>query len=336
MKKAAIVQTLTTSDGHEPRSKRPSFVSLLCPNCRGRISAPAFRGTHTVHCTECGFVIFADNDIWRALPPGRALHFRRFIRDYEKVRALEGRGSSSAEYYLALPFKDVTGRNSWQWKIRARTFLHLEQQVLPGIERAHPDGLDVLDIGAGNCWLSYRLALRGHRPVALDLLDNESDGLGAGEYYLADLPARFPRFQAEMDVLPFAEDQFDVAIFNASLHYSVDYRRTLTEVLRCLRRPGYLIIADSPHYLREQDGQQMVTEKPSGFEKKFGLNSDSIPAREYLTPAVLDYLAKELGLEWNVQRPWYGLDWAMRPIKARLLGRRRPSNFYVFWARVNE
>ncbi len=38
------------------------------------------------------------------------------------------------------------------------------------------NGAKILDIGAGNCWMSYRLALAGHKPIAVDLLINKRDG----------------------------------------------------------------------------------------------------------------------------------------------------------------
>jgi hypothetical protein len=41
----------------------------------------------------------------------------------------------------------------------------------------------VLDVDAGIGWLSYRLPKRGHRPLAVDLLDNDSDGFGAARHY---------------------------------------------------------------------------------------------------------------------------------------------------------
>ena len=259
--------------------------------------------------------------------------FQQFVRDYETVRAKEGRGSACAEYYLALPFEDLTGRNVWQWQIRARTFRFMEKHLLPKIESTYPRNCDVLDVGAGNGWLSYRLARRGHRPVAVDLLVNDADGLGAARNYF-QLASPFLRFKAEMDCLPFMPAQFDVVIFNASLHYSVDYRRTLQEALRCLRRGGHLIIADSPFYWSEESGQKMLQEKRATFNRQFGFSSDSIQSREYLTPDTLNDLSTRLSLKWSIYKPWYGLNWALRPMKARLLGRREPSKFYLLHARM--
>jgi hypothetical protein len=41
-------------------------------------------------------------------------------------------------------------------------------------------------------------------PIAVDLLTNDQDGLGAAEHFKQRLPLSFPRFQAELDNLPFA------------------------------------------------------------------------------------------------------------------------------------
>jgi SAM-dependent methyltransferase len=315
------------SADHSPAS----LVQLQCPACHQgqcRLSLPS-----EPTCPACGYVFSEFDGIYNALPPDRESTFRQFVQDYESVRAKEGRGSTCADYYLALPFEDLSGRNVWQWHIRARTFRFIEKHLLPNIEGSYPRGCDVLDVGAGNGWLSNRLAQRGHRPVAVDLLVNDTDGLGAARHYV-NLSRPFLRFKAEMDCLPFMPAQFDVVIFNASFHYSVDYRRTLHEALRCLRRGGHLIIADSPFYWRDESGRNMLEEKRVAFNRQYGFTSDSIQSREYLTPDTLNDLATNLRLKWAVHKPWYGLNWAVRPVKARLLGRREPSKFYLLHARM--
>jgi SAM-dependent methyltransferase len=275
------------------------------------------------------------NGILRALTPASKTRFERFVHDYEGVRAKEGWGSQTPEYYLALPFKDLTNRHNWIWRIRARTLRYLQNHLLPKIESTQSSGR-ILDIGAGNGWLSYRLARRGYDPISVDLLDNDVDGLGAARHYLAHLPRSFPRFQADMDHLPFDSGQFDVAIFNASFHYSSDYERTLREVLRCVRRSGIVVVADSPFYWREESGKQMLEERQAMFERQFGVGSDSSLSREYLTQGILNQLAERLAIQWNVCKPWYGLRWALRPLRARLLRRREPSKFYLLWFKVEK
>jgi SAM-dependent methyltransferase len=331
MSDLALLTTMADGGSDPQHWENGPTLRLQCPVCSHPGRTP---DRPHLACPECGFLLSEVNGILRSLPPGRELCFEQFIREYELVRAKEGRGSSSPEYYLQLPFQDLTGRNDWQWRIRARTWRYIERNLLPGIESSHVHGCDVLDIGAGNCWLSYRMSLRGHRPVAVDLLENDADGLGAARHYLSHLSRPFIRFQAEMDHLPFAPEQFDIAIFNASFHYSASYEQTLTEVFRCLRRPGYVIVADSPFYSCDENGQRMVTEKHAEFERRFGFRSDSIHTREYLTPEVLSELRDRFGLHWHVLKPWYGISWALRPAKARLLGRREPARFYLLWAKV--
>ena len=117
---------------------------------------------------------------------------QRFLDDYIKIRHAEGRGSQDSAYYLALPYRDITGRLQDQWTIRAKSYRYLERRVLPPIEKQFGRPLRIADLGAGNCWLSYRLALRGHRPIAIDILGDPLDGLAAGRHYQAAhrLPAR--------------------------------------------------------------------------------------------------------------------------------------------------
>jgi SAM-dependent methyltransferase len=305
---------------------------LQCPVCERALDTVP--GDEPGECSQCGFTISLADGIYRALAPDRREYFSRFVSEYQAVREKEGRGSASAEYYLALPFRDLSGHNSWQWSIRARTFSHLLKRILPRIEAEQPEGADILDIGAGNGWFSYRLALRGHRPVAVDLVDNDADGLGAAHHYASRLKNLFPRFQAEMDRLPFAPCQFDAVVLNASLHYSTNYQTTLREAVRCLRCPGYLLVTDSPFYRRKHSGEQMVREKRAAFLRRFGFASDSVESEEFVTRERLSELSQQLGLRWQIEKPWYGIGWAFRPVKAQLLGKREPAKFYMLWARV--
>jgi ubiquinone/menaquinone biosynthesis C-methylase UbiE len=254
---------------------------------------------------------------------------RQFVEDYSRIRRAEGRGSDDPEYFRALPYRDLTGKNSGQWSIRARTWQHFEKFVLSEIEMRARRPLDILDLGAGNGWMSYRLALREHKPVALDVFSDADDGLRSTCHYLR----RFPCIEAEFDDLPFRDATFDLVIYNSSIHYSTDYRRTLTEARRCLRSSGRVVIMDSPVYRRPDHGEQMRAERHKLFERRYGFRSDSVPSIEYFDEATLDSLARELKIEWHRSSPWYGLRWALRPLKARLFLKRPPSRFLILVGR---
>ena len=60
---------------------------------------------------------------------------QRFLEDYVKIRHAEGRGSQDSSYYLALPYRDVTGRLQDQWNIRGASYRYLENRV-PAADRA--------------------------------------------------------------------------------------------------------------------------------------------------------------------------------------------------------
>lgn len=248
----------------------------------------------------------------------------RFLEDYRIIRSAEGRGSTESEYYRALPYRDLSGQNSGQWAIRGRSYRYFERNILSPLER-ETGGLNVLDLGAGNCWMSYRLSLRNHRPVALDIFTDGMDGLGAARHY----DSRFPLIEAEFDRLPFRAGSFDLAVFNASIHYSTDYRRTLNELRRCLRPGGHFVILDSPVYRLREHGEQMRAERHAEFDRRYGFRSDAMASLEYFDETTLAELASELNIRWSVHRPWYGWKWWSRPWKARLSGRRPPSRFWI-------
>ncbi|MGA2250795.1 class I SAM-dependent methyltransferase [Terracidiphilus sp.] len=308
-------------------------LTLQCPRCGGTLDACTGQDVSALTCNECSFRLEQHQGIWLALPEERAAYYARFIADYEMIRAAEGRGSKSAPYYLSLPYVDTSGQNQAQWTIRARTYSYLVKHIFPRIKAAAGVGARVLDMGAGNGWMSYRLAQMGFRPVAVDLLINDQDGLGAAKHYQQQLPEMFPAVQAESTRLPFASEQFDAAIFNASFHYAENYQSSLRETMRCLKPGGLIVIADSPWYSQASSGERMLAERREAFLKRFGTLSNSIPSLEFLTDARLNDLEQALNLRLKRHVPFYGLKWSMRPWLARVRGRREPARFRIYSAR---
>ncbi len=121
--------------------------------------------------------------------------------------------------------------------------------------------------------------------------------MGAAKHYKQRLPSLFPRFQAELDNLPFADGQFDLVIFNASFHYSENYEKTLAEALRCARRNGTVLIADTPWYSDERSGRRMLEERRALFIKRYGFPSDELKSLEYLTDQRLERMEQRFGIQ---------------------------------------
>lgn len=296
-----------------------------CPICRQQMTASDAAGMRMC-CPGCGIEYPCIDGVWRMLPSERLAIFQQFIQEYEAIRRAEERGSNDAAYYRVLPERDLSGRWQRDWAIRARSYAALVKWVIMPLEQDQERALKILDLGAGNGWLSGRLAQRGHELAAVDLLTNAWDGLGAHVHY----PAQFTPVQAEFDCLPFAEDQADLAIFNASFHYSVDYHRSLGEALRVLAADGKVVILDSPWYADAQSGEQMAHEREAQFLKQYGFPSNALPSQNYLTKERLADLAQHYNLQWRRVAPFYGIRWALRPWLAQLRRHRQPAQFYIW------
>lgn len=253
---------------------------------------------------------------------------KQFRADYAVQRALEGRGHDASELEV-LPYLS-TGPLARQWKVRARSFDALAQTVLRPAQSARQEPLSILDLGAGCGWLCNRAALAGYSSIALDLRDDSVDGLGAAGHFLERTPDLFRRVAASFDALPLAAGQFDVAVFNASIHYALDLSTAIQEAARVVKQGGRLVILDSPFYSSEASGAQMVAEKHRNGAARFGERAQTLlalPFVEFLTPERLARAASELGLLWRRHRVSYTLWYETRPAIAWLRGRRAPSRF---------
>lgn len=295
---------------------------FVCPRCRGSLVQTSPK---QLFCQRDDLSFENVGGIWRFLLPESVAHYERFIRDYETVRQFEKRGSLDAEYYKALPYKDLTGKFSADWAIRAHSYDVLVNRVLIPLSARLRRPLKILDLGAGNGWLSNRLAAQGDHVVAVDLLVNTQDGLGTAKYY----QNAFIPVQAEFNRLPIRENFADAAIFNASVHYSEDYVKTLSETLRVLQPEGLVVIIDSPIYHSHESGEKMVAERIGDFLRRFGFASDALQSENFLTYQRLNNLGMQLGINWKTIRPFYGLPWVLRLVKARLVSRREAAKFHV-------
>jgi SAM-dependent methyltransferase len=258
----------------------------------------------------------------------RSEQLRRFRSAYAEQRASEGRGAGGVRELLELPYLQ-TGPNVRSWQVRARTFDAFVRRIIAPARRR----LRVLDLGAGNGWLCYRMKLLGHDAVAIDMRADDVDGLGAAEGYRAHLNDMFARTAASFDALPLAAGTFDVVVFNASLHYAFDLDRALAEAVRVLAPGGRIAILDSPFYRHDHSGQAMVAEKRRSATRQFGDRAAdllALPFVEYLTQERLDSASQTLNVNWRRHRVRYPLWYEVRSLRARLTGARSPSRFDVW------
>jgi SAM-dependent methyltransferase len=251
---------------------------------------------------------------------------RRFRADYAEHRAAEGRAALDAR---ALPYV-TSGPLARQWEVRARSWEAFEREVLrPAQRRADVRGagpLRVLDLGAGNGWLAQRAAAAGAEALALDVRDDDVDGLGAA-------PAESPieRVVASFEAIPLSAGEFDLVVFNAALHYAEDLAAALREARRVARVGAHIVVLDSPFYRTAEQGETMVREKHRTAERQFGARSSALLALafvEYLTPQRLADASRDARLgAWRRHRVRYPLWYELRAVRALLRGERTPSRF---------
>ena len=261
---------------------------------------------------------------------------RAFAEAYAAHRSDEGRGQGGLDELRDLPWLN-TGPVARQWSVRARTFRRFLDSVLRPMEaRRAPAPLRILDAGAGNGWLSYRVSLLGHRAVAVDVRVDDVDGLGAAGGYGRLLPDMFPRVAASFEELPMRAGSFDLVVFNASLHYALELSGALEEATRVLAPGGAVAVLDSPFYRNAGAGEAMVAEKRAAAADLFGERSTVLAARpvvEYLTSERLREASRAAGLTWRRLRVRYPLWYEVRGLRAALTGGRAPSRFDLWVGR---
>lgn len=240
------------------------------------------------------------------------------------MRARQERAVTTDEF-MRLPYVDE-GPLVREWSVRARTFDAFIRRVM------HPSSrrpTRVLDLGAGSGWLSWRLSRQGIFAVAVDCRTDDVDGLAVSLRVRGD-GEMFWSIAASFEDLPLPSGAFDLVVFNAALHYALELNKTLAEACRVLRPGGMIAILDSPFYRDEEAGAAMVVEKRRDARVWFGAESELLlgyPISEFLTPARLMAASESLGLSWKRRRVRYPLWYELRPLIARLRGRRAPSRF---------
>jgi SAM-dependent methyltransferase len=295
---------------------------FACPECRTDLVET---GAERFACARCGRVFDRRGGVWRFLTAARGARLESFVRQYRLVREREGRRPSAPDYYRRLPTVAPGDPHARDWQVRRETYHHLLGHVLAaGTLPVH-----VLDLGAGSGWLSHRLAALGHRAVAVDAIDDEVDGLGVTRHY----PTDFASVQADFDALPFAPGQFDLVVFNGSLHYAADTAATLERAHRALAPGGALVVMDSPMFRADGDGSAMVGAAVRRLRDQCGCANVVQPGVGYLTFAQLAGIAEKLALRPQFVPSRGPLGWRLRRSAARVRLRRAPAAFGLWVAR---
>jgi SAM-dependent methyltransferase len=293
------------------------------PSCLCRCGRPLL--AEQWRCITCTNVYDAGDGMLRWITAARLAAAEPFLSQYRWVRERDGYRVPSPDYYRRLPVVAADDPQFVVWQVRRESFIRLRQLLLSRFRQPHPT---VLDLGAGNGWLSHRLADVGCRPVAVDVLDDEVDGLGACRHY--DRP--FTRVQADFDDLPFAPRQFDAVVFNGSLHYAPDVASTLARANALIAPGGVLAVVDSPAFVSAQHGEAMCARNDARFRRDYGVAVPLRPGQGFVTLPALAASARDLRREphfFESRGPWR---WATSRVWTRVCHGLVPPRFGVWMA----
>jgi ubiquinone/menaquinone biosynthesis C-methylase UbiE len=259
---------LATADSSKQKdeAKAMPVFAYRCPQCH----APLTPQRDELACVN-KHRYRLKNGIWPLLTAEARTRWAAWLKAYTTVRDEEGFSRAApdsdlgpnAAYYMALPDYDLSGLYSATWKMRGRNY----HDMAAHLKRQLPGELSILDLGAGNGWMSRHLSEAGNRLCALDINMDDGDGLPTARVYFARLPIRFARVEGEMANLPFEDAQFDAVIANASLHYLADPTAAIGEAARALKPGGAFIVLDSPFYTDATAGERMIADLKAAYTR---------------------------------------------------------------------
>ena len=125
-------------------------------------------------------------------------------------------------------------------------WLSHEYNFFKMLEKVDVQNKLILDLGAGRCWSSKWISLKGGDVVAFDSLTHPTIGLGAADVFIKNHDIHFDRVSGDFNELPFMDKVFDIVFSTGSLHHSVDIRRSLNEISRVLKPGGFLVLVNEP------------------------------------------------------------------------------------------
>ena len=240
-------------------------------------------------------IINDENGIMDCIPPENRLSIEGFL-EYYKSKIPENEKRSDGEI-ISLPYqKKEHGRND-VWRIRERNY----NLVMGQIRRLEPDGNGpVLDLGAGNCWLSRRLIETGYDCVSLDPLESAESGLRGGDIFEREIGIKLTRVLSTMETMPFINSVFNGVVSSGSFHYTNCASMVLKEIHRILKPDGWAIIYDSPVFGDSESGDEMVEEKKLEFGDGDVLDNLAYKPIWFIVLDEFIKLAKEIGFEIEV------------------------------------
>ncbi len=249
----------------------------------------------------------------------------KFIKYYVSKIPANETGRTDDEM-LSLPFVERRKDKYGFWRPRARNFVKA-MGLIRSIE-PYGDG-PVLDLGAGNCWLSRRLIEAGYLTISLDPIMEGSTGLSAGDIFQKQPGVNLIRVRGMMEEMPFADSSFKGIASSGSFHYSDNPSKTIAEIHRILKPEGWAVIYDSPVFIDEKDGVEMLKDKYKYFDSSNTLENIKYKPRWFIHLSEFINLASVAGFDVEIIRTRSGVRHLADLVKNKLTANRKWPQFPI-------
>lgn len=239
---------------------------LLCPTCGTAIDFEKM-------ACEKGHVVAKRNGVYQVIEEELQPKLKAWLKDLKVFREKWPSSKIPTDLYEYLPSR-AESDDVDIWIKRQEDLDWIRKQV------TGRSSLDVLDLGAWNCWLSNNLTKDGHRVIACDYFDDLYDGLGARVHYKN--PAWWS-LQIEVDRPELWDEQFDLIIFNHNFDYFGDAIAVVRGYMELLKPGGILLLMGCHFYVDETGVKKMVELHNREFKKASGLDIFVKPSKGYVT-----------------------------------------------------
>ena len=338
---AAAAHRLAATSACSGPSAWPDYRCAVCSSPLRPVGpshgmGPSAEFPDALQCAGCQQSYPRINGITHLITAADLARHQPFLDHYRRVRSGENWLPDPA-LLLTLPYPPPNTPHAAIWKRRARSF---ERLLVVVQAQSRGRSLAVLDLGAGPCWLSARLARRGHQVEAVDVHIDAPDGLEAGDIFLnsSDEPSvadasssprsrsrswTFGRTRASLERLPYGAEQFDLVVAAASLHYAQDLALAVQEAARVLRPDGALILLDTPLYRHAQTGAAVVAQRIANQRLSYASEGADVTGAAYIERGALRRAMVGACLSYrevSLHRPPRALAGRLRRLIARAIG----------------
>ncbi len=251
-------------------------MKLLCPICGALLDAEATR------CPQRHAIGRGAGGVIRLMAPDFAARVDRFELALADHLARQNRARLRPEDYGDLPFGPAA-RGLPAWVGRAHDLALIRQYAPAGT------GMQVLDLGAWNGWLSDALTRAGHTVTAVSFFGGDEDGLGARSRYPHPYWTAIQMDEARLDLIG---ETFDLVVLNRCLHAAPDPAERLREALKILRPGGVVIATGLPIYRDPGRRAAEFARSAAAFERRYGIPYRLGPGQDWLGPKEVAGLAR--------------------------------------------